>query len=261
MAGNEIEKSGEEGQKRRDSGMPPETIFDDPSIQQTIAEDPLFTFLQKWWRQIAVVVLAVALGYYFRESFQENYERSMRRSADTFSKVRAEYEQVLNLHQQLPDNIEEDSEAAKTFTEAKERLMLTIASLGDAREPYQTLSGLYRALVALEIEGDTEATSRLQTLAAEIKQKGDESLVPFADLALFAAARSGLDDADSRSAAIGQLTELAKSSAVVDVAAGVTLARVADTPEQRAEARQILEEILRRSPEQADIVEPVVNSL
>lgn len=64
------------------------------TIEQTIAEDPLMKFVQRRWREIAFLLLAVFAVLYGKNVFEETRRESRSRSADLLLNLQSQVEQL-----------------------------------------------------------------------------------------------------------------------------------------------------------------------
>lgn len=130
-------------------------IYTDPQLAQTGAEkDPLFQALQQHWKPVVTVIAAAIVAIYFMQSFRDSYDASMRSAADIFARIQNDYQTHLTLTADLnrlssAENKEtaKIEEAQKKLAENRSQLEQLLNSAADAREPYKSLSVLYRALV------------------------------------------------------------------------------------------------------------------
>lgn len=250
-------------------------LFESGSVQQTLAEDPLAIFLNKYWRQVVVVAAIIAAGFYAKNVFEETYTASMQRAAAVFSDMRAQY---ANLNSLLAEQeklkgqpIAQGESAEKSETDKQEqlkkqiedsetRLLDLLRALQDEREPYRSLGNLYRGLFAHQ-KGDFEA---MQAQLGSFNWKAAEASSKeryFAELAALALARAELDQDSQRESGQSLLKQLAAESEYVQVSAALTLARIAKTEQERTEISQQIESILQKSPQQSEILEPELSRL
>jgi len=280
------------------SDVPPVTppghdIFTDPALSQTVTEDPLFRFLQSNWRQVLLVVGFIVAVVYARQVFHDTRVADMERSADIFNRARSEYEQIVSLEGQLADarkrlgekkaeapkpadqkatdKKEQKDDAAATrvadlekqMGDARRRIEGHLGSLADARSPYRELGDLYKGLLAQVTAADGKGAAELRaaigvpTGSVQIGEKPDLAT----ELKAMALARALIDSGDTRNEGVTALNDLATKGNFTRVSAGLTLAHIANSPEERQGALRILEAILTAQPEQESILGPEIARL
>jgi len=272
-------------------------IFTDPALkapltvggdlQRVAFEDPFARLIINHWKQIVLVIAAVAAGLYAKQVFDQTQIASQRRAADLFAAVRSSYEQIINLKSQRTKAADElaaasvaalvtnpaSKDAKKNadpaeisqriagletrITEREALLTQSITSLGDARQPYQALAGLYGEL--LSRAGKPVDSSVVPLNVGELanswaQQNGELRLI--AELSALAKARGLLDQDSTLDQGVSILKALSSSGHYVATSAGLTLARIASTDSERAAALAILESVRKANPEQGALIEP-----
>jgi menaquinone-dependent protoporphyrinogen IX oxidase len=254
-------------------------LTDDPLIARTIKDDPLIRFLGKWGGQILVAALVVGAVAYAKWQFDEARVSEVKRAADLFAGVRSQYSELLALQNErdqaraelaaLPagddkKKTEVESKIKKIETDFNDRLKpleQALLSLGDVREPYNNFVPLYSALVA-QLKGDTNAAKHSLNASSwqEISDtNSSERLV--AELKSLYLGRLLLDDSGSVTQGRRMLLDLANQGAFVYVSAAFTLARVAQSAEEKKEVRAAIEGLLQRHPEQRELLQPELDRL
>jgi hypothetical protein len=245
-------------------------IFTDPALVKAKQDDPFFKCINSHWRE-TLVIMAVALGgYYVVTSLQKSYYDSKVASADVFQKAQDSLKEVLELEQKLlglnliqidakTDTKEAQDLRAKDKTEleqklksAKEALSQRVASLGDQKAPYSDLAPLFNSVVAVN-GSDLAAANLAASNLTQNRSAGDGALLA-SELASLANARLNIDMADKRSEAFAALISIVKESRFVAVSAASTLARVASSEEEKAQAKSAIDALLLKSPQQMDLL-------
>jgi len=255
-------------------------IFQDPAIEQTVAEDPLFKFLQKWWKNMLVIGLAVFAIVYGKQVFQDTYEASMRRAAGVYGNMRQEYLQYVDLQQQVAalqattdeeskstektnseDTGAEESESAKKLKELTQQLQDSSTRLGgylnalrSEREPYSIFASLYSGLLAIHRKDIATARKELAQFDWRSITAEDGSERFYAELASSSLSRALLDQETTVSEGIAILAQLAQDGMYFHVSSALTLASIASTEEEKEQARLVLQDISEKHPEQAELV-------
>ena len=246
-------------------------IFQDPAIARALDEDPIFRSLLKYWKQCLVVVAAVLAAWYLKSRFHETWAGSMTESADIFQSVSVELEGFRRAVDELEsisaqkagetpvteDTTKKYAEAETRLKESREKLLKSLAGLGDASSPYAELAPLYGALVQAREGKIGEVRAALGNSSWDPAQaeKMTRAAELIAELKSLVLARSLLDSPETEQEGRALLARLAEQGRVVHVTAAVSLARTAATEDQRRGALSILQQIAKRQPEQGEILE------
>lgn len=244
--------------------------FSGPPLASRV-HDPVAALAERIWRPVLLVVGALVAGWYIKSTLSSSYEQSAREAADSFSKVRTAFTSVKTAQERLrtleatslagksdvdvkkqADDVER---AKKEVSEAKDLLSQFLVVLGDAREPYKQLASIYRALAAREVGDIAAMRAALSTFSAEPVGKPDSSERFYAELGLLALAKTLIDDPATLNEGRDLLIKLSKNGTTVDVTAALSVARIAETSEQRAAAVALLTDLQTGHPEQAALLE------
>ena len=260
---------------KSDSAAPHSSVLGDAIISQTAAEDPLFKFLQQWWRQLALLVAAVLVTYFAKNAFDQTYRSNMKRAGEMYSNLHKEYSEldalaadVLRLgkekiqkEQDAKASASDKENAAKSLTEAEgklkqssERVEDLAKALSDARQPYKQIGQLYQALIAAR-RGDLAPTKLALGLSAWQALKPDSKQRFMAELATLSLTTTALDDASLVADARSALSKLALEGTYMNVAAAIKFSRSASTPDELIEARKVLEDLKVKQSEQSSILD------
>lgn len=241
-------------------------IFQDPAISKAVSEDPFFRFLHKHWTRLLIAVALIAAGFYAKSAFEETYVASMSQAADLYSKVRSGYRGLVGLHDQVQAQKaayrEDPSEevAAKlqnleqSLADSQRRLGEIVMALGDARDPYKQVAGLYDLLLLTLSERHSEVSDTVKTIAWE--QYGSDQLAErfLAELKALVAARALLDSSEHSNEGVLLLEELGERGRYVHTSAALSFARIADSDELKGRAVVLLERVLAEHPEQVELI-------
>ncbi len=138
----------------------------------------------------------------------------------------------------------------KSQTEKMNQILL---ALSDAKSPYKEIGKIYEALIKTS-SSDKQSALKFTDLNLLSENSGSgESL--YDEFGWLVVARSKIDDAASYSDGRNLLKLLAEKGQVAHVASAVTLARISETKEERAEAVGVLESLKNRVPEQSPIID------
>lgn len=247
-------------------------FFGDPFAEKVAAEDPVFRFISKNWRNIVTSVVAAVAIFYAYNVFQETQRSAMESAGDGFIQVQREFDSYVGLVASLSDakkkDLEKDAKAKeeveklqKQVDDAKKRMQNSIEALSNTREPYVRLAVLYRGLLARE-SGDAQALKGIfsATAWAEIKNlNSNERLL--AELEGLAYARALLDSDSTVGEARSLLKRLSIEGNFVHVAAGLSLAAIASSQAERKEALSVLGQINDAHPEQNSLLRDELNRL
>ena len=153
------------------------------------------------------------------------------------------------------------SDAQKNFNESKRKLGQYLEALADAKEPYSQIAVLYNGLVA-HTSGDIEAMkSVLSGFSWESVTDLESNDRFLSELAASSLARALLEEDATYEEGKALLTKLANQGYYTHVTAAVTLARLAQTADEKKEVATILESILSKEDEQTNLIEPELERL
>ncbi|RMG41076.1 MAG: hypothetical protein D6719_09320 [Candidatus Dadabacteria bacterium] len=286
MQGQQI-PSGSQESGSKDSKDQSHRIFEDPAISEAIKEDPLFKFLSEYWKQVLVIVAAAVAIFYGREAYNRNYLIAMQHGGDQLATLRKEYAEYEGMLAELEDlktkvqnqagkkdakalkdkKSEGTSEDQKKLADLEKRLkdkreqVLEMAGyLEQSHPPYPQIGKIYKALVARH-DGNLEQLKALLGGFNWQQTPEDDPARFYAENAALVLARSLVDDKESYSQARSILKNLAEKGLYAAVPAALTLARISATDEEKAEARMALEDLIKRQPEQVELIEPELNKL
>jgi hypothetical protein len=235
-------------------------IFTDPKLQEAIENDPFFAFVSNNWRPVIIALVIAGAGIYGRGLYREAVRTSAERSAEAYSKVRNEFDQVSALKSQVAalaaSSKEEDKkkveEKTKDLKAEEEKLRDAVRVLSDGDEPYRSLGALYATVLGT-------AGANIPDWSSIKDAKSRDRL--FSELNALAAARQLLDQPDKIAAGKSALQALAADGMFVKVPAAIAYAKVASDDKERADALGILSKIKETEPEQADLIENEVKRL
>lgn len=250
-------------------------FMNDPSIERTVREDPLLRFIVKHKNILIVLVIAIVAGIYARNAFREVYEASMGEAGDEYSAMRSLYSEYQRNLQELSrataavagkEGSDEEKKKIDTLRrqvdEQKTQLNTRIISLSDENAPYKYIAELYRDLLTLADSADAaKAVSSVGTARWRDISSGESSERFIAELRALAGARALLDGGGTFIKGQELLSELAERAAYVHVSAALTLARVAQNPEEKAKVIALLKRLSAAHPEQSELIFPELSRL
>ncbi len=238
-----------------------------PIIPEQQVEDPVAKFIWTHRKELTLTVLAGLALFYVIHTFQENRRARMAEAADMFHSVQEQFDNFTQASVRLSEQrslatvkAEDLKKQEDALTEQRARLDQSLRALADTDPPYTELAALYRGLLARSAGAASEAASLLGGFAWR-SEAVDSSKRLHGELAQLAFARSLLDDDASREQGMSLLKDLAREGAYVRVVAAVSLARIATSDAQRAEAKALLAAVVQAQPEQADLVKGEVERL
>ena len=243
-------------------------IFEDPAITRSLKEDPVLRVITRWWQPILIAVLAVVAASYARNKFTETYNASLGDAAALYVRASTELGEVETAARERREAAEaatkageKDEAAAKKLSEAdskvresRRKLVEAMASLADAQAPYGGVADLYKGMLAVRDGGVADVKEAVEA-SARFESAKSETDRFYAELRALVLARALLDDDRSLSEGRARLKDLAAKASFVNVSAAITLARIAVTAEERAEAKAVMEAIISAHPEQASVLE------
>lgn len=251
-------------------------IFQDPALSASIQRDPLFLFLQKWWRHVAIVVAVVLLGVYAKGVFEENRRAELGQAADTYAGLQQALKQMPALETKLLEaqaEVEKASadkkeavqakvkEAQSELEKAKVRVEGVLKTLSETREPYKTLAQLHRGVLSAQAH---DVDNVLKVLSPDRWRTIAEVSSPdrfYAELEALVVARAFIDTQTNREQGRALLVSLVEQGNFVSATAATSLARIADTSEQKAQAHAVIEKLIASHPEQTDTLNPLLEEL
>jgi len=255
--------------KQQDTNNSARDIYADPKLAETPAVDPVQEFINQNWKHFATTILAIFVIIYFVQSFRESYNSSMQASADLFQRLQIAYRGDKDLKEEL-SGITADpktTDAAKIeevknkIAENRSQFDQLLSSAADAREPYKSLSVLYRASMN-ESENPTLSKEVLKQYS-DWKKSGKDGSVERMNAELGALQLGRLQLQTNEEVAKGRelIKDLTVNGEFVSVAAAKVLAGFASTDAEKSEAKATINSLLSKQPEQADILKDTLNSL
>jgi hypothetical protein len=240
-------------------------IYTDPKLAEVPVNDPIYDLIKQNWKQFTATILAVLAGIYVVQSFRESYDSSMQASADIFQRLQISYKEDRKLNENLealkadpktePSKIEELN---KKITENKSRFEQLSNSAADSREPYKNFAILYRAA----IENSTISKEILKQFADwKNHGKAGSSERLNAELAAMQLARLEMQTPEDFSKGKELAKDLAANGEFVAVSAAKMLASFASSEAEKAEAKGVIEALIKNEPSQADLLRDTLNSL
>ncbi len=227
-------------------------------IKERAKEDPFARFLLEGWRQVFWIVVAVFAIFYIKNAYVKNQQTNQQYSADRFVQVRNEMERMDAARIKAGDEEKKEGEKpAESKEDAAKRVSEGLRALQDAKDPYNQLEPLYAALLNAKTGGKVVDTVNPSQLPAA----GDAVGRMIAEFQLLVNARAKLGSPDTIADGKALLKRLAAEGIYVNIDAAISVARLARSPEERAEAMSILQDIENRQPEQAKLLGPELQRL
>jgi len=261
---------------------PKHDIFTDPALARPFTEDPLFRFLKRHWKHLLLAVGAALAIVYTRNVFEETRTAELERAGDIMNRVRSEYATLGTLEGELASRqaavtrlaadpraegkakeeaAGEAAAAGQKLDESRRRLESFLLALSDTRPPYRDLVPLYRTLIARAGNDEAKVRETLPLLAPAALSKPEAQERFVEELRALVAGRLLIDDDATLGEARARLKLLASEGAYVQVPAALSLSRIARSPEDRAEARTLLETIASKQPEQLALLQEELDRL
>ena len=235
-------------------------IFTDPKIAAAAENDPTFEILKKNWKNIALTMAAALVTIYFIQSFQESYEASMKSSADIFHRIQSGYQefqsveqQLISLNAQADDNEEKALEIKTQLNDLRSQLEQLLNSAADSREPYKTMSVLYRGLLNKN-ENPELAAGVLQEFKYWQQSKAGSEKRLFAELGALQLAKILLENPEQADEGRELLKSLVSEGEFSSVSAANTLATFASNEEEKSEADKLIKSLMKRQPEHSHLL-------
>ncbi len=249
-------------------------IFADPTLTAPGADDPFAVFISTYWKKLLAVLLAAGVIFYGYNAFQDTRNASQARAADLYSRVRVSYQETIKLEEDFqkaktalaevkgaadaPERVEAQKlldESKAKFTDSLAKLKQVVQALGDTREPYAKIAGIYSQLLE-RLVAETEGRKATVMAGEDFTKLAADSNERFiAELNAVVRARVMLEDDATYEEGKNLLKSLAKSGSFVRVAAASSLAHLVRNPEEKKETAALLQQIIAEQPEQADLLE------
>jgi len=257
-------------------------IFSDPTLQQTMAEDPLLKYFKENWRQTLIILGTACALYFGYQTMHETYVQSMQRAGEIYSNL---HKQLLVLDTEKSDlskavseqdeknrdakasdqdkqaALKKVSDAQTELNKSQDKLKEMLTALSDSREPYKSIAQIYRGIFALRNGDLAGAKDALSAAAAWKTQKADTKERFYAESAAFTLAGALLDQDNGLQEAKGLLRDLAGEGGYLSVPAALRLARIAVSPEEKSEAISILESLKAKQPTQNTLLDAELSHL
>ena len=240
-----------------------EGVIEDATVAQTLKEDPIirFLYLRRW--EVCCVLVAAGALFYSVQQYRRSYSENMSRAADAYAEVRDEYAQLgalqvkLDEREQAAENTEKEDSGSvqEDFDLVKRRLESKLRILAEREPPYDKISSVYNALLAVAGRDPAEVEKFLENVNWD-RQSGQLSLKRLlGESSALMLARALLDDPDRFQTGWETLKALAQGGQHVHVPAVLTMARIASTDAQRADVRAGIDAIIAAYPEQESLLE------
>lgn len=242
-------------------------IFEDPVIARAAQEDPVVIFFAKWWKHLFVAVIALAAAAYARNTYRQTLQASKEEASEIFAKAREHYETFKKAETRISVAKLEKKEQGelgaleKQSADALGTLRQQLVVLKDTLEPYSTLGRIYEGLVAIE-SGDIAAA---RTSLKQFERGSLATLSPderlYVEGAMLALGKGLLAKAETQKEGVDILKRIVQEGESAHVVAGLAIARVASSDEEKSEAKILLEQLKQKHPEQGDLINQEIEAL
>lgn len=251
-------------------------------LKEAALDDPIFSFLSRWSNVITVACIIAGLVFLYMQQSEKAFQQAMQESARVLREGRITFDQYQTLVEKrrelqekidgtytaaegetVPGMAELETELKKvddTISSVETTLAGKFNVLAQSRGGYGAMGKAYQVLLQLRKGELDQALATLKTLDWQSKS-ADSSERMYYELAALSVARALLDTPDRQLEGVERLRLLATEGKVANVSAGLALATIAISDEERIAAREILEAILARQPEQAELLEREIQSL
>ena len=247
---------------------PKRDIYSDPKLAEIQTNDPIYDVIKDNWKNFTLTIVAIFVGIYFIQSFQESYQASMEASADTFQRLQTTYKEFSGLNDQMAVlNADPKTEKVKVeelnkkIADTKSQMDQLLNSAADSREPYKNFAVLYKAIINKESNpGITKEV--LSTFAnwKEIGKTGSAERLN-AELSALQLVRLQLEDKEAADKGKALAKDLALNGEFTSVAAAKVLASFAKTAAEKSEVKQIVQDLSSKHTEQAELLKETLAAL
>jgi len=234
--------------------------FDNSTVQRTMAEDPLVGFILRFWLELLVATVVAVVAYFAYNAFQNAARENTEKAADLYLRVRDSYAGLLGdiKSRSAEKDAAKIDELSKKIASESEKYNEAVRVLGDRQAPYKDIAALYRTLGVLAQGGDIQAVQISEW--KNIRPDASERL--FAELNALALGRGLLDSGpQGKSRGIGVLKDLTQDGVIAYASAAVTVADIAESAVEKADAKAMLQRVLAAHPDQAEVIEPALKKL
>lgn len=249
------------------TGSSPNRIFEDPVIARAAQEDPVVIFFARWWKHLFVAVVALAAAAYARNTYRHTLMASKEQASEVFAKAREHYETFKKAETRIAvaklEKKEQGELAAleKQSADALSTLRQQLTVLKDTLEPYSTLGRIYEGLVAIESGDIAAARSALKQFERENLGGVDADERLYVEGAMLALGKGLLGKPETQKEGIDILKRIVQEGQSAHVVAGLAIARVAGSDQEKSEAKVLLEQLKQKHPEQGDLINSEIESL
>ncbi len=235
----------------KDSKMLDEQV---EGLPRGASEDPLVRFLIKWRQTLFTIAIVLLAGYYMWYRSERASTVALESAADTFAEARKE----------LSAYDGQKAESGKAGDDKGQGVALQekLRELSSEKAPYDKIAGAYALLMDLE-QGKLDSAEE-RARAAALKPQAMPEAKParfFQELELLLSARALTDKPELREKGISALKHLAQNGTYVSVSAALSLARTAQTAEEREDALTILQAIQDKNAVQAEVLQDEIKRL
>ncbi len=252
-------------------------IFVDPNLKTELDGDPVFKFLKNYWRPLAVAVVAVFAIWYSKNAYQDAVKKNAEEFSSTFSQLQSDYEELKSAQErvttakaqlttlQKTEEIEKQKakivESEKNLEDVSKRITQELSALNNTSGVYKDLGNVYSGLIALDAGDIEKAKSLLNNKKwAEVKDPLASERVAL-ESGYYALARHNLQTDSTFTEGKEMLQELADKGSVANVASAITLSRLAETDEDKANALASMQAIVQKDPIQSELLESEIQRL
>jgi hypothetical protein len=204
-------------------------------------------------------------------SFKSTAEQKRATATQTLMDIQQGYKAITEKQQELttltralstetdPKQKEEAQQkidaSTKELNQLRERTMLVVDSLKSPR-PFDMLAQLYRGLIAARFGDYVTTQGVLSSTSWESVGAEDSAERMAAEFAVLGLARSLVDAPNSGDVVRSTLTTLASKGSFAAVQSAVALATNAATPDDKAKAREVVDQVAKRFPAQEKFLAP-----
>lgn len=250
-------------------GRPSRNIFEDPAIVEAGKNDPFIRFISQNWRLLLAALIAVGLGIV---GYSQMTETALQKRVDATRALRGVQEAYQEIVEQreVRATAEKERQAAtddKTRTEAaerakksadnakqqEERLLAKIVEL-ETVPSFAVFAGLYRGLVAAERADFGAVQAALGANSWETAGTVGSPERASAELVSLGLAKALSDSDQHLDLAKSALKSLAERGDFAAVRAADALAALTTTPEEKEQAKAIIQALQTRMPTQQKLL-------
>lgn len=223
-------------------------IFNVSNGRSVPSDDPLVTITRKYTKPAVIVATLVGALVYGSYVFKQTAIAGIESASGSFSAFHDDYESYINIKDELNKpglSAEKKKDLEQREKDISAKVSAELAGLADVRDPYRSIGLVYSELFnSIKNDKPISASSNWKSLPQGLNRMLEEGKA-------FAGAKKQVDI--DYKLGKGLLKGLAESGQYFNSVAAISLSRMADSEEEKADAIAILENLKTTIPNLTDI--------